>query len=116
VDYSPTTRDADRKDFDLFLVEANLLPETVRQISEFNADLSFLDDAPVTVAESVIDGKGLFLTEPKCGDELMTLPTPPPKHLGEHQKRPSQSSAGSTTLTAQTRRRTLRLALARSIG
>jgi hypothetical protein len=71
VDYSPTTRDADRKDFDLFLVEANLLPETVRQISEFNADLSFLDDAPVTVAESVIDGKGLFLTEPKCGDELI---------------------------------------------
>ena len=71
MDYSPTTRDADRKDFDLFLVEANLLPETVRQISEFNADLSFLDDAPVTVAESVIDGKGLFLTEPKCGDELI---------------------------------------------
>ena len=71
MDYSPTTRDADRKDFDLFLVEANLLPETVRQISEFNADLSFLDDAPVTVAESVIYGKGLFLTEPKCGDELI---------------------------------------------
>jgi hypothetical protein len=35
---------------------------------------------------------------------------------GKHQTRPSQSSADSTTLTEQTKRRTLRLALARSIG
>jgi hypothetical protein len=47
------------------------LPETVRQISEFNADILFLDDAPVKVAESVIDEKGLFLTEPKCAGELI---------------------------------------------
>jgi len=71
VDFNPTARDADHKDFNLFLVEANLLPETVRQISAFTADLSFLDDAPVKVAESVIDGKGLFLTEPKREGELI---------------------------------------------
>ena len=71
MDSKLTMRDADHKDFDLFLAESNLLPETVRQISEFSADISFLDDAPVKVAESVIDGKGLFLTEPKCAGDLI---------------------------------------------
>jgi hypothetical protein len=71
VDFNPTARDADHKDFNLFLVEANLLPETVRQISEFNADISFVDSAPISVAASVIEGKGLFLTEPKSKGELI---------------------------------------------
>ena len=71
MDFNPTARDADHKDFNLFLVEANLLPETVRQISEFNADISFVDSASISVAASVIEGKGLFLTEPKLEGELI---------------------------------------------
>jgi len=71
VDFNPTARDADHKDFNLFLVEANLLPETVRQISEFNADISFVDSASISVAASVIEGKGLCLTEPKREGELI---------------------------------------------
>lgn len=71
MDLNATSRGADRKDFDLFLVESNLLPETVRQISEFTADILFLNDAPIKVAESAIDGKGLFLTERKCAGDLI---------------------------------------------
>ena len=71
MDLNSTTSAADHRDFNLFLVEANLLPETVRQISEFTADVLFLADAPVNVAASVIEGKGLFLTEPKRKGELI---------------------------------------------
>ena len=61
----------EHSDFEDFLKESNLLPETVRFISENDADLIMLDNPYVEVKKSLIEGKGLFLTQPvKAGDVI----------------------------------------------
>lgn len=50
-------------DYEQFLEEAEVSAETVRQLSEIEADYRFLPNTPTKIAESSIEGKGLFATE-----------------------------------------------------
>ena len=58
-------------DYKQFLVQAEVSAETVRRISEFEGDYRFLPNTPTEIAESTIEGKGLFATEALKTNDLI---------------------------------------------
>lgn len=58
------SRAADRSDYDRLLVECGIPHEVAKQQSEDESDQIWIDNSTVRVAESPIEGKGLFATSP----------------------------------------------------
>jgi len=58
------SRAADRSDYERLLSECGIPHEVARQQSEDESDQIWIDNSTVRVAESPIEGKGLFATSP----------------------------------------------------
>jgi hypothetical protein len=58
------SRAADRSDYERLLSECGISHEVARQQSEDESDQIWIDNSTVRVAESPIEGKGLFATSP----------------------------------------------------
>ena len=58
-------------DYEQFLVQAEVSEKTVRRLSEFEGDYRFLPNTPTEIAESTIEGKGLFATEALYTNDLI---------------------------------------------
>ena len=58
-------------DYEQFLAQAKVSAETVRQLSEFEGDYRFLPNTPTEIAESSIEGKGLFAIEAIATNDLI---------------------------------------------
>ena len=58
-------------DYEQFLVQADVSAETVRKLSEFEGDYRFLPNTPTEIAESTIEGKGLFAIEALSTNDLI---------------------------------------------
>lgn len=58
-------------DYEQFLNQAEVSAETVRQLSEIENDYRFVPNTPTEIAESNIEGKGLFATEALHANDLI---------------------------------------------
>lgn len=58
-------------DYEQFLVQAEVSAETARKLSEFEGDYKFLPNTPTEIAESTIEGKGLFAIETLKTNDLI---------------------------------------------